>query len=336
MTARSQSVTASIVCGLLGALGALAFDRFAVATDEKAAPANGNAAPAGYKLVWADEFDAHRIDRGKWTFDLGNRLPGGPAGWGNRELQSYTDRPDNVYLRAGMLHIRAAREAYEGASFTSARLKTKGLFAKKYGRFEVRAKLPTGKGVWPAIWMLPEDNTYGRWPASGEIDVMEARGQEPGKVLGTLHYGSSGRGHTHTGKDHVLPDGGTIAAFHVYALEWDPGEIRWSVDGRLQQTQNFWWSSSRRPARADRGGRGDRAARAGERAAGGPELNPWPAPFDQPFHLLLNVAVGGTFAGNPDADTPFPAEMVVDYVRVYDRTAGYPDVKARGAGKLPP
>ena len=281
-------------------------------------------APEGWTLVWADEFDGAAIDGKKWGFDLGNRLPSGTAGWGNQELQYYTARADNAFVRDGLLHVRAAREAHEGHPFTSARLVTRGLFSRRYGRFEFRARLPTGKGVWPAIWMLPQDNAYGGWPASGEIDVVEARGQEPGKILGTLHYGGGGGARTHTGKDYVFPDGGTFADFHVYALEWDPGEIRWSVDGRVYQTQNFWWSASRRP------GRPRRAPPANET-----DLNPWPAPFDRPFYLILNVAVGGRFLGNPDAATPFPVEMAVDYVRVYGRAGGEPQLKPRGEGKLP-
>ena len=156
---------------------------------------------------------------------------------------------------------------------------------------------------------------------------MEARGQEPDKVLGTLHYGSGWPANTHTGKDYVLPDKGgekgTIADFHVYALEWDPGEIRFYVDDKLYQTQNFWWSCS------------DRDGPKGVEPVNESELNPWPAPFDQPFYLILNVAVGGQFLGNPDNSTAFPVEMVVDYVRVYDKPGGYGQVKPRGAGKLP-
>lgn len=331
MASRPAVVVATFVVGFATALSALSSVARTAASDERAAAGPAARAPAEWKLVWADDFDGAAVDPKKWAFDSGNRLPGGQAGWGNRELQYYTDRPDNVFVRDGSLHIRAVRETYEGSAFTSARLKTKGLFSKKFGRFEIRAKLPVGKGVWPAIWMLPEDNAYGGWPASGEIDVMEARGQAPDTVLGTLHYGARMPGNVHTGKDYVLPDGGTIADFHAYALEWEPGEIRWYVDGRCYQTQNFWWSSSRRPAR--------------RRPAGGlpgidpparePDPNPWPAPFDQPFHLLLNVAVGGNFLGNPDPDTPFPVEMVVDYVRVYDRSGGYADLKPRGEGKLP-
>lgn len=316
-----------VLAGISSCLLAVSLASWAVAQNTGAAPAAARAraveAPEGWKPVWGDEFDGAEIDRKKWDFDVGNRLPSGQPGWGNDELQFYTARAENARVKDGMLHIRAAREPYEGAAFTSARLKTRGLFAKQFGRFEIRAKLPTGKGVWPAIWMLPQDSKYGGWAASGEIDIMEARGQEPGKVLGTLHYGSSWPANLHTGKDYILPDGGTIADFHEYAIEWEPGEIRWFVDGELYQTQDFWWSSSARKS-------ADGVPPADESA-----LNPWPAPFDQPFFLLLNVAVGGRFLGNPDPDTAFPVEMLIDYVRVCDRAAGYNPAKPRGAGKLP-
>ena len=283
--------------------------------------------PDGWKLVWSDEFEGDRVDPAKWAFDRGNYLPTGDGqgqpGWGNNELEFYTPRPENASVSDGMLHLRAIKENYKGCQYTSARLKTKGLFAKKYGRFEFRAKLPVGKGVWPAIWMLPEKDTYGAWAASGEIDIMEARGQEPNKVLGTLHYGSKWPANTHTGKDYVFPAGGTIAEFHVYALEWEPGEIRWYVDDQLYQTQGFWWSCS------------DHDGPKGVDPVNEGELNPWPAPFDQPFHLILNLAVGGNFLGKPDAKTEFPVEMLVDYVRVFERAAGDVPVKPRGEGKLP-
>jgi beta-glucanase (GH16 family) len=283
-------------------------------------------APAGskWKLSWSDEFDGQEIDRAKWDFDLGN----GFNGWGNAELQYYTDRPENAYVKDGMLHIRAVKESLRGYEYTSAKLRTRkrdgsALFSQTYGRFEFRAKLPTGRGVWPALWMMPQANKYGPWPASGEIDVMEARGQEPTKVLGTLHYGSRSPGNLHSERNYVLPDKGTIADFHVYALEWEPGEIRWLVDDKQYVSQSFWWSSSKT------------AGRKGVKPKAEADLNPWPAPFDQPFYLIMNVAVGGRFLGNPDNTTVFPAEMVVDYVRVYEKVDGYGRPKPRGPGKLP-
>jgi beta-glucanase (GH16 family) len=171
--------------------------------------------------------------------------------------------------------------------------------------------------------MLPQEEKYGGWAASGEIDILEAKGHEPTKVLGTLHFGAGWPANAEASKTYVLPDKGTIADFHVYALEWEPGAMRWSVDGKVFSTQSFWWSSSKR------------SAGKGMKPAGEKDLNPWPAPFDQPFYLILNVAVGGKFPGNPDKTTPFPAEMIVDYVRVYDKVGGYGEPKPRGEGKLP-
>ncbi len=286
-----------------------------------------------WKLVWSDEFDGKEIDKGKWDFDLGNGFSSKDGktyvpGWGNDELEYYTAEPKNAFVQDGALHIRAIKEKHEGFAYTSARLKTRKrdgspLFGKTYGKFEFRAKLPTGKGVWPALWLLPQDEKYGGWAASGEIDVMEARGQEPNKVLGTLHFGSGWPANTHAGKDFILPRGQTIADFHLYTLEWEPGEMRWSVDDHLYQTQSFWWSSSKRT--------GGNALNPSREA----DLNRWPAPFDQPFYVVMNVAVGGKFLGNPDQTTVFPVEMVVDYVRVYDKAAGYGKLKTRGQGKLP-
>ena len=289
--------------------------------------------PPGWKLVWSDEFDGTAIDRTKWDFDIGNGFFSYDAnqwinGWGNGELQYYTREPENAFVKDGMLHIRALKESLHGCGYTSARLNTRKrdgspLFCQRYGRFEFRAKLPTGQGVWPALWMLPQDEKYGGWPCSGEIDVMEARGQEPTKVLGTLHFGSRWPANTEASKDYVLPKGGTIADFHVYAVEWEPGEVRWSVDGRQYAAQSFWWSS----------GKTDETK--GAKPTKEADLHPWPAPFDQPFYLVMNVAVGGKFLGRPDKTTVFPAEMLVDYVRVYERVAGYGKPRPRGEGKLP-
>lgn len=291
-------------------------------------------APAGgWRLTWSDEFEGDRIDRTKWDFDLGNGFYDYDAnqwigGWGNGELQYYTREPENAFVRDGALHIRAIRESMNGCGYTSARLKSRKrdgspLFCTRYGRIEFRAKLPIGRGVWPALWMMPQEDKYGSWPASGEIDIMEARGNEPNKVLGTLHYGSRWPANVHSSREFVFPDGQDITEFHVYAIEWEPGDIRWFVDDRQYAVQNFWWSFSK-----TEGGRG--IAPSAES-----ELNPWPAPFDQPFYLIMNLAIGGGFVGNPDSTTPFPAEMSVDYVRVYQRIGGYGAVKPRGEGKLP-
>lgn len=292
-----------------------------------------DAAPPGWKLVWSDEFNGDAIDRTKWDFDLGNGFYNYGSqqwiqGWGNDELQYYTSEPRNVAVAQGRLRIRALKESLHGCGYTSARLRTRqrdgsALFAKQYGRFEFRAQLPTGQGIWPALWMLPQDEAYGGWAASGEIDILEARGQQPTEVLGTIHYGSIWPGNAESSQTYTLSDGGRIDQFHVYALEWEPGVMRWFVDGRQFAKQTSWWSSSR-----VEGGRGVTPQREAD-------LNPWPAPFDRPFNVVMNLAVGGRFLGNPDATTPFPAEMLVDYVRVYDRTAGYGTTTPRGPGELP-
>jgi len=289
-------------------------------------------APA-WKLTWSDEFDGKEIDKTKWDFDLGNGFFNYDAnqwisGWGNNELQYYTKEAENASISEGMLRIRAVKESLHGCGYTSAKLRTRKrdgspLFNQLYGKFEFRAKLPTGKGIWPALWLLPQEEKYGPWPASGEIDFLEARGQEPNKILGTLHYGSKWPENTHSSKEYTFPEKGTIAEFHTYAVEWEPGEIRFSIDGKLYGTQAFWWSSGKM-----NGAKGAKPANEGE-------LNTWPAPFDQPFYIVMNLAVGGKFLGNPDKTTPFPAEMLVDYVRVYEKVGGYAKAKPRGEGKLP-
>jgi beta-glucanase (GH16 family) len=287
-----------------------------------------------WKLTWSDEFDGKEIDKAKWDYDTGNGFFNYDSnqwisGWGNAELQYYTKETDNAFVKDGMLHIRAIKESHEGCGYTSARLKTRKrdgseLFCQTYGKFEFRAKLPTGQGVWPALWMLPLDEKHGAWAASGEIDVMEAKGQEPTKILGTLHFGGKWPTNTNIGKDYSFPDKGTFAdGFHTYAVEWEPGEIRWAVDGKVYQTQSFWWSS----AKTD-GAKGLNPTKE-------EDLNMWPAPFDKPFYIVMNLAVGGKFLGNPDKTTKFPAEMVVDYVRAYEKVGGYAKPKPRGPGKLP-
>ena len=286
-----------------------------------------------WKLVWSDEFDGKDIDKTKWDFDTGNGFYSYDAnqwinGWGNDELQYYTREPENASVKDGMLHIVVIKESFHGSGYTSARLKTrkrdgKPLFNKTYGKIEFRAKLPTGQGIWPALWMLPQGEKYGSWPLSGEIDVMEARGQEQNKVLGTLHYGSKWPANTHSSRDYTFPNNGTIADFHVYTLEWEPGEMRWHVDGVCYATQNSWWISEKSEDPQ------------GRKPSAEADLIPWPAPFDQPFYLVMNVAVGGKFLGNPDKTTKFPAEMIVDHVRIYDKVGGYGKPKARGPENLP-
>jgi beta-glucanase (GH16 family) len=289
--------------------------------------------PKGWKLVWNDEFDGKTIDRNKWDFDIGNgffdyKSHTWVPGWGNEELQYYTDSSENAFVKDGALHIRAIKESLHGCGYTSARLKTRKrdgtpLFNQLYGRFEFRAQVPWGKGLWPALWMLPQTDTHGGWAASGEIDVMEIHGEEPDKTLGSIHFGSTFPNRELVTHTHGLPKGSLVSDWHVYAVEWESGEIRWYLDGVHWATQNFWWSCSKL-----KDGAGEVATRAAD-------INPWPAPFDHPFYLLMNVAVGGNFPGHPNTATRFPAELVVDYVRVYERVDGMTATKPRGKGVLP-
>ena len=288
------------------------------------APTAAPPAPAGYHLVWHDEFDGTTLDRTRWAFDtgVGFTVPGPPGrppavvrGWGNDELECYTDRPANVYAAGGALHLRAIEERRDGAAYTSGRIRTGGpgvppLFAHRYGRFEFRAELPTGQGYWPALWLLPQGPAYGTWAASGEIDVMESRGGLIGEVQGTIHYGGTWPANVWSGQRYRLPRGGTVADWHVYAVDWSPGRLVWSVDGVVTERRDYWWS----------------------RTTGHAAANPWPAPFDRPFYVVMNLAVGGQFGGNPDQSTRFPQEMLVDYVRVYDRDGGPGPVLPAGPG----
>jgi beta-glucanase (GH16 family) len=284
-------------------------------------------------LRWADEFDGDALDPTKWHCDTGNGfrdpLSGEwVSGWGNEELQYYTANADNVSVRDSVLSIRALRQDLGGCSYTSARLRSRRadgtpLFAQCYGRFEFRARVPHGKGLWPALWLLPLDEHYGRWAASGEIDVMEVCGDAGHEVLGSLHYGSSFPHRELTTHRLPMPAAGSLADWHCYAVQWEPGCIRWEFDGRIWASQDFWWSCSER----DAGG--------GRQPLGEHELNAWPAPFDRPFYIVMNVAVGGNFPGVPDAATPFPAALDVDYVRVYERRGGHRAMQPRGAGRLP-
>ena len=253
--------------------------------------ANNSAVSPGdsLQLVWNDEFDTEQLDPETWYFEDGDGSKYGIPGWGNNELQWYL--PDNAQLRDGVLVINVRKEFQNGYNYTSARITTVDRFAFRYGRIEARMRLPGGQGVWPAFWLLPQESVYGSWAASGEIDVMEAvnLGAAGGNtVLGTIHYGSVFPENDYAGNEHMVPTDIT-AEFHDYALEWDETEMRWYVDGVLYAVQNAWNTSS-----AD-----------------------FPAPFDQPFYILLNVAVGGNLPGAPDASTDFPVTMEVDYVRVY-------------------
>ncbi|MBN2085774.1 MAG: glycoside hydrolase family 16 protein [Anaerolineales bacterium] len=246
-----------------------------------------------WDLIWSDEFDAPDgagVDSGKW------RLTDSPAS-ANGELQYYTSRIENVYIENptggnGVLVIRAIKEKYETREYTSGSLNTRGKFDQLYGRFEALIKIPCGQGIWPAFWML---GSTGGWPQGGEIDIMENIGREPNIVHGTMH-GPGYSGANGIGGAFALPEGRRFADdFHLFAVEWEPNVIRWYVDNTLYKTST--------PADL-------------------PEGAEWV--YDQPFYLILNVAVGGGWPGYPDDTTVFPQTMKVDYVRVYVRPGGGP------------
>jgi beta-glucanase (GH16 family) len=240
--------------------------------------------PVPYGLIWQDEFDGpvgQLPDTTRWRFDVG-------TDWGNAQLEVDTDRAENVSLDgAGNLAITARQEELAGRSYTSGRIKTQGRFERTFGRFEARIKLPVGQGIWPAFWMLGANIDQVGWPQCGEIDIMEYRGQEPRVLHGTVH-GPGYQGNAALGSQHVLAQGGFHLGFHVFAVEWSQDRITWEVDGHTYHTVT--------PADLPPGGR-------------------WV--FDQPFFLLLNVAVGGRWVGAPDESTVFPQTMLVDWVRVH-------------------
>ena len=251
---------------------------------------NNEVTPGGaLTLVWADEFDAAQLDPEKWFFEEGDGSQYGIPGWGNNELEWYL--PNSAQLENGNLVITARNESSNGKDFTSARINTRDRFAFRYGRIEARIRLPGGQGIWPAFWLLPQDDAYGTWAASGEIDIMEAinlGGAGGNEVHGTIHYGGAWPNNVFSGEGYVAPADAT-AEFHTYAIEWDATEIRWYVDNVLYAMRNTWYSTG----------------------------GAFPAPFDQPFYILINVAVGGNWPGSPDGSTVFPVTMEVDWVRVY-------------------
>ena len=243
-----------------------------------------------WNIVWSDEFNGTSVDTGKWAFETGNG--GSNPGWGNQELEYYTSRTNNAYVSGGLLHIVAQQESTNGFSFTSARMKTQGLYATTYGRIEWRAAMPAGVGMWPGLWLLGANIGSVGWPGCGEIDVAETKGTELTKVHGSVHSGSDETAiYTFAGAD-------SITNFHNYMVDWKSSSISFSVDGNVYETVTSWTDS----------------------------LGPYPTPFNAPEFLLMNLAVGGNFVGNPsvaaiEAGTVFPAEIQVDYVRVLEQTA---------------
>jgi beta-glucanase (GH16 family) len=241
------------------------------------------------ELVWSDEFDGTEVDTSKWSYQLGDGTQFGlPPGWGNRELQWYTE--NNATVADGALTITAREENVQsGWNYTSARLRTFRLADFVYGRFEVRAKMPAGKGLWPGFRMASTNREYGGFAASGGIDIVGYLGNDPTDIYGIINYGGERPNNTFSLTQYRLPEGTFNDDFHVFAIEWEEGEIRWYVDDVHYATETEWFSTAA----------------------------PYPAPFDKKMHLNLNFSVGGDLPGSPDGDTVFPAELVVDYVRVY-------------------
>lgn len=284
---RKTSLTQSLRCAFLGCA---VFSFAGVGFAQSLTPASPS---PQWKLSWSDEFNGANgsaPDPTKWSFDIGGRNP-------NSELESYTDRRANVQQRKGDLVITARKENFTGTDgvarqYTSARIRTKGLFSQTYGRFEASIKLPLGKGIWPAFWMLGNDIDTVGWPKCGEIDIFENIG-EPSTIYSTLHGPGYSGAHGISAK-FALPDGQAVnTGFHLYAVEWAPDDIKFFLDNKL--------IAERTPADLPPGTR-------------------WV--YDHPFFIILNVAVGGAWPGDPDTTTKFPQKMLVNYVRVYTRAKG--------------
>ncbi len=245
----------------------------------------------GYTLRWEDNFDGTELNRQDWNVELHE------PGWVNNELQSYVDSPENIYLQDGSLVLKPVeiQNADGTVSYTSGRVNTQNKHDFKYGIFEARAKVPEGQGFLPAFWMMPtNENLYGQWPRCGEIDIMEVLGNDTTRSYGTLHYGNP---HSQSQAGCTLTEGNFSDEYHTFAVEWLPDRISWYVDGQLIHTENDWYSATE--------GQGEIT---------------YPAPFDQPFYIILNLAVGGNWPGNPDETTDIAGSaFYIDYVRVYQK-----------------
>ena len=235
----------------------------------------------GYSLIWGDEFNGKDVNTSSWTFETGNN-----NGWGNNELQYYTDRTQNVFVSQGNLIIEARSELYNTYKYTSTRMITKNKKIFKFGRIDIRAKMPKGQGIWPALWMLGNNIDQVSWPACGEMDILELLGHEPNKIYGTMHWGATYAAHGSKGNSYVIPTSSFDQQFHVYSLIWKQNDLRVLVD----DLEYVHVSST------DVSG---------------------PYPFNSDFFFIFNIAVGGSWPGSPDGSTVFPQRMVVDYVRVF-------------------
>ena len=250
------------------------------------------------KLIWSDEFDSTALDLKKWNYQLGDGCDQGAnlCGWGNNELEYYTQQ--NVQVSNGTLKIIAKQEKIQNSNYSSGRINTIYKVGIKYGRIEARMKLPIGKGMWPAFWMLSTDEVYGKWPKSGELDIMENAGGDPATVVGTIIYGLPYPNVSYSSAKFTQSQGDFSQDFHIYALEWSENTIKWFIDGYLYSTKTISDVGSLR----------------------------WP--FDQQFYILLNLAVGGNFPSNPNSSTVFPQTFEVDYLRVYDMV-GAPSISGK-------
>jgi beta-glucanase (GH16 family) len=244
---------------------------------------NHSASDNKYQLVWQDEFDGTQIDTSSWGFQTGG------GGFGNNELEYYTDRPENASVSNGHLVITARKEDYNGRQYTSARMITKDKRSFLYGRFDIRAKLPKGQGIWPALWMLGQNVDEVGWPKCGEIDIMELLGHAPDTVYGTLHWGAGESEHRSQGDRFALKAGNFSDDFHVFSLLWEKGSLQILVD------DHPCFSMTRQQFATDN------------------------YPFDKPQYFLFNIAVGGDWPGSPDTATVFPQQMLVDYIRVFQK-----------------
>ena len=279
-------------CGASDAVSPLGVPDIGTDPDGSGLPGRGGGAGSGvdadvWRLIFADEFDdpgGTPPDADAWVHDVGGH------GWGNAQLEYNTDRTHNAaHDGLGRLVMTARRESFAGNAYTSARIKTQRRFEHMYGRFEARIQVPVGRGLWPAFWMIGNNIDVDGWPKCGEIDVVEYRGHEPSVLHGSVH-GPGFSGASPITRTYALPGRGFDENFHVFAVDWDPARIVWFVDGQVYHEV----APSDLPSEAE-----------------------WV--FDHPFFMVLNLAVGGRFPGPPDPETQFPAELLVDYVRVYDR-----------------
>ena len=278
---------------LLAAMAVLPFAACTATTgsaDGAAVITGGDLNLDGYSLVWEDNFDGPSLNRNDWNVELHE------PGWVNEELQEYVDSEKNIFIENGNLVIRPVKSTVNGNSYyTSGRISTQNKKDFTYGVFEARLKVPEGKGFLPAFWLMATDeNVYGQWPRCGEIDIMEVHGSDTRTTYGTIHYGNP---HRQSQATRTLRNGTFADSFHTFAVKWEPGEISWYVDGFLIHRENDWYSVTE--------GQGEIA---------------YPAPFDQPFYIILNLAVGGSWVGYPDRTTDFKnARYEIDYVRVWQK-----------------